>query len=299
MRSRIVVRVGPRWRAQRRRAQNRAHGTGPTPTAASIAAPRSPPCTRGRRLGENTSPSPSSRYPRARGADLTMMWMWSPPFPLPPRTRGRLPSDPGGHGGAPSTPAHAGPASSLLSPGAVASLDPRARGAGGYVGRARTRAGPLPPRTRGWHAVDDDPQVRHASTPAHAGPAATCSTRSSSTPLYPRARGASFTGRTNRTRTYPLPPRTRGQRLGAGDDAVVDPSTPAHAGPARTCRVRTWGRRLYPRARGASDEPPRLDPGPPPLPPRTRGRPQHPLGTVGGVAPTPAHAGPTRGRQPP
>ena len=47
-------------------------------------------------------------YPRARGADLTMMWMWSPPFPLPPRTRGRLPSDPGGHGGAPSTPAHAG-----------------------------------------------------------------------------------------------------------------------------------------------------------------------------------------------
>ena len=153
--------------------------------------PRSPPCTRGRRLGENTSPSPSSRYPRARGADLTMMWMWSPPFPLPPRTRGRLPSDPGGHGGAP-------------------------------------------------------------STPAHAGPAATCSTRSSSTPLYPRARGASFTGRTNMTRTYPLPPRTRGQRPVVRAASSQVPSTPAHAGPARPRRAAPGGGSLYPRARGAS-----------------------------------------------
>jgi len=224
---------------------------------------------------------------------LTMMWMWSPPFPLPPRTRGRLPSDPGGHGGAPSTPAHAGPASSLLSPGAVASLYPRARGAGGYVGRARTRAGPLPPRTRGWHAVDDDPQVRHASTPAHAGPAATCSTRSSSTPLYPRARGASFTGRTNMTRTYPLPPRTRGQHEPAEFGLGVDASTPAHAGPATSRHGWIRGRHLYPRARGADRSIHWVPSGASPLPPRTRGRLEDVSLREFAGPPTPAHAGPT------
>ena len=231
MRSRIVVRVGPRWRAQRRRAQNRAHGTGPTPTAASIAAPRSPPCTRGRRLGENTSPSPSSRYPRARGADLTMMWMWSPPFPLPPRTRGRLPSAPGGHGGAPSTPAHAGPTAASTGYRRGRRPYPRARGADSRTSASVSSLAPLPPRTRGRRRRREDVEGIPAPTPAHAGP-----TRGSRLSMfgmdpYPRARGADAGADLVAVVDGPLPPRTRGRRRDRRSSGGRLAPTPAHAGP--------------------------------------------------------------------
>ena len=69
--------------------------------------------------------------------------------------------------------------------------------------------------------------------------------------LYPRAHGASVVETPLYGDYYPLPPRTRGQRVVRLRISRVPASTPAHAGPAR--RREPCARRpsLYPRARGA------------------------------------------------
>ena len=110
-------------------------------------------------------------YPRARGADAGRLHAHGLLEPLPPRTRGRhdipvpcVPRDA-------STPAHAGPTPGPRCCGAWACLYPRARGAGGLIGRGSGQPRPLPPRTRGRRAAGDGQAGHAASTPAHAGPA--------------------------------------------------------------------------------------------------------------------------------
>ena len=94
------------------------------------------------------------------------------------------------------------------------------------------------------------------------------------------------------TRTYPLPPRTRGQRIQAATGCVPWASTPAHAGPASAGVVTCPTRPLYPRARGASLADEAEYQWKCPLPPRTRGRHGGAPRAVEGGASTPAHAGP-------
>ena len=195
--------------------------------------------------------------------------------PLPPRTRGRHALFGGvGEPGA-STPAHAGPTTSPAAGRGRRALYPRARGADG-AGRLPVHHGqPLPPRTRGRH-LQGHPRVRRvASTPAHAGPTRRGRSTSCPSSLYPRARGAD----------------------GApGEDGQAHPaSTPAHAGPTIHGADILSTRRLYPRARGADSATSPSTCSPPPLPPRTRGRPRPRRRHHRRRASTPAHAGPTPG----
>ena len=155
----------------------------------------------------------SSLYPRARGADTTFLYPVSHGTPLPPRTRGRRPDHGAVVPGPASTPAHAGPAPSPAPGPTGSTLYPRARGAGGLIGRGSGQPRPLPPRTRGRRAAGDGQAGHAASTPAHAGPAAPEPETSSP--------------------ADPLPPRTRGRRDDPDRSGVQKASTPAHAGPAR------------------------------------------------------------------
>jgi len=127
--------------------------------------------------------------------------------------------------------------------------------------------------------------------PAHAGQPACTSPRRTAMWAYPRARGATPCWRWPTARHLGLSPRTRGnpriQRNRRGHSGPI----PAHAGqppqpwPWPTC---PWA---YPRARGATPEPP-TDPqllqG---LSPRTRGNPCTSLSPNRSSGPIPAHAG--------
>ena len=140
-------------------------------------------------------------------------------------------------------------------------------------------------------------QARHAaSTPAHAGPTPPVRSTTTTSSLYPRARGADSTWASVAIMHAPLPPRTRGRRHPVGGGARGPTSTPAHAGPTHPPQGRLPAPRLYPRARGADGAANLLGRPRSPLPPRTRGR----LDVGAVVAPvlasTPAHAGPTSRR---
>ena len=141
-------------------------------------------------------------------------------------------------------------------------------------------------------------QARHAaSTPAHAGPTPPVRSTTTTSSLYPRARGADSTWASVAIMHAPLPPRTRGrlhERIHRDADKA---STPAHAGPTRCrggCRAGTC---LYPRARGADVEKAMESAARAPLPPRTRGRLCGGRLRPAGRASTPAHAGPTPARR--
>ena len=159
---------------------------------------------------------------------------------------------------------------------------------------AKWLAYPLPPRTRGRRRAGADLGHAHASTPAHAGPAAATPCGRSCRDLYPRARGASDPVTAPRSRGGPLPPRTRGQRRPRPHPRRHRTSTPAHAGPARVPPGGGRGRGLYPRARGASGRRSSSRRSARPLPPRTRGQRDRVGAPPGSWASTPAHAGPAQ-----
>ena len=213
--------------------------------------------------------------------------------PLPPRTRGRQHGDEPGHVGAPSTPAHAGPTVPCNCQLNSRRLYPRARGADAAVACASQVSLPLPPRTRGRLGSELGDLRGEASTPAHAGPTPVNSTRAPPTSLYPRARGADTGAAPKGRQIGPLPPRTRGRRPPDLPCHADVPSTPAHAGPTVTEGGSGDAHHLYPRARGADSGRPLREQDTWPLPPRTRGRLEAPLGVQISVASTPAHAGPT------
>ena len=204
---------------------------------------------------------------------MTMMWMWSPPFPLPPHTRGRLDHDVDVVPAVPSTPAHAGPTSQSLKGEHHDCLYPRARGADDRLAELDDLRLPLPPRTRGQRGGGPLGQARVPSTPAHAGPTAICSHAAAASNLYPRARGADGWPPPAGRPPPPLPPRTRGRRPRPARAPRSQASTPAHAGPTVRGLVGWGSLPLYPRARGAGQPSSVRAALTAPLPPRTRGRP--------------------------
>ena len=236
--------------------------------------------------------APGRLYPRARGADASNRGVEDVPLPLPPRTRGQRQPVVGRIVEVPSTPAHAGPAVGLQRRPRIRALYPRARGAGRWGGPLGNHTRPLPPRTRGRHWVAGPFLCPVASTPAHAGPAATSSGSGSRATLYPRARGAGRAGHGRGPAGLPLPPRTRGRLDAAVVVRVAGASTPAHAGPAPRSDPAPAQPLLYPRARGAGGDHVSSGILPSPLPPRTRGRLEGLKPGRTEPASTPAHAGP-------
>ena len=93
-------------------------------------------------------------------------------------------------------------------------LYPRARGADS-LDKALAKVGtPLPPRTRGRPGSRDRTLSEATSTPAHAGPTRRSPRRPTRRCLYPRARGADLDEDSRIVDFLPLPPRTRGRRVG-------------------------------------------------------------------------------------
>ena len=234
-----------------------------------------------------------SLYPRARGADVRLRAVTNEGQPLPPRTRGRPTHETERHLRRTSTPAHAGPTSDCGRSPTRPSLYPRARGADCAQARSPMPFRPLPPRTRGRLGICARTAQNMASTPAHAGPTSERRRTSSSTRLYPRARGADSYCFDYCGIPAPLPPRTRGRRSRSPEYSIRQASTPAHAGPTQRRSGMLSLPRLYPRARGADDYESLRRVGSRPLPPRTRGRHRSSEGVPVRGPSTPAHAGPT------
>ena len=173
---------------------------------------------------------------------------------LSPPTRGNPNPLQDAAGNEGSIPAHAGQPWPRIRPRPGFRVYPRPRGATTLSElRARLMEGLSPP-TRGNRRDHCAIAIRRGSIPAHAGQPATRSGRTTTTPVYPRPRGAT--------------PRESGLGSGRGR------SIPAHAGQPSTCVSELRDLGVYPRPRGATDAAGRACQRPRGLSPPTRGNPR-------------------------
>ena len=229
-----------------------------------------PPCTRGSRLVRvhsetpvastpvhtgRSGRSPSSRcatclYPRARGEVSMTLSRCHRPVPLPPRTRGGLSLRLGGVCRDASTPVHTGKSRGHPPWTHRRALYPRAHGEVSERTEYVRTGSPLPPCTRGSHGGADEGVALGASTPVHTGKSQPPPTPASSHALYPRAHGE-VASQPRRPRTHcPLPPCTRGSRIGGSGRFWDFASTPVHTGKSLMKFPSGTSFGLYPRAHG-------------------------------------------------
>ena len=168
---------------------------------------------------------------------------------------------------------------------------PRARGGtikkslvpGVYLG--------LSPRTRGNQAGQRTTLAAVGSIPAHAGepippPPSACTPR-----VYPRARGGTSSGKFSNSSSDGLSPRTRGNQRPTPHRVWHRGSIPAHAGEPERHGGGGLCRRVYPRARGGTDDILYSDQRDIGLSPRTRGNQSVDRPAVAVSGSIPAHAG--------
>ncbi len=112
---------------------------------------------------------PPARLPRARGDGPRRAGAGDGHRQAPPRTRGWTGGRPAARGPAVGSPAHAGMDRVGRAASSADGRLPRARGDGPWISAGSAANAPTPPRTRGWTGAPEQPVVRDADSPAHAG----------------------------------------------------------------------------------------------------------------------------------
>ena len=147
-------------------------------------------------------------------------------------------------------PAHAG---NRAPPGAVRAaraVHPRARGEQSAAASKGSVTIGSSPRTRGTVTRNPMTGRRPRFIPAHAGNRPVAPTRSTQTPVHPRARGEQPSNSTTRPPRIGSSPRTRGTAMGLLYKLRLSRFIPAHAGNSQhRCGARP-GSAVHPRARG-------------------------------------------------
>ena len=150
-----------------------------------------------------------------------------------------------------SIPAHAGQTCPALSVARFSRVDPRSRGADAR-GLAQTR--PLAgrsPLTRGRRILDDRPDARFGSIPAHAGQTARLGGRPRPDRVDPRSRGADHLRHVQLEHGQGRSPLTRGRPPRGLASCPGPGSIPAHAGQTHSPEHGQPQARVDPRSRGA------------------------------------------------
>ncbi len=213
-------------------------------------------------------------YPRARGGTCSMMTSLTLSGGLSPRTRGNLGSDPVSRTTLGSIPAHAGEPMGAGTPTRAIRVYPRARGGTIQGIPACWWSTGLSPRTRGNPEVLAVLHGITGSIPAHAGEPQDVCIRSVKTRVYPRARGGTTPTGNSGKEDYGLSPRTRGNPTIQIGKLRREGSIPAHAGEPSIISARCTPTRVYPRARGGTNQLGVPVQGIQGLSPRTRGNPR-------------------------
>ena len=230
-------------------------------------------------------------YPRACGATENCGRMHSAPHGLSPRMRGNRPQSRSRPRSAGSIPAHAGQPELVSSQMNNRRVYPRACGATYDCFHPSTRCRGLSPRMRGNHDVHEKELALVRSIPAHAGQPARAAKVHQARWVYPRACGATFVAAAARSPATGLSPRMRGNRLCPYLPAPIRRSIPAHAGQPKRGNIGHCGRRVYPRACGATHLPDGRGNIPGGLSPRMRGNRYISRKALIDIRSIPAHAG--------
>ena len=232
-------------------------------------------------------------YPRPRGEYLRLLWRHHLSYGLPPPTRGihirllKVRVDSG------STPAHAGNTRGEPTRGNLPRVYPRPRGEYGCRAQASSRAGGLPPPTRGIPAAHPPRCTPDRSTPAHAGNTPKYPSTKAGMAVYPRPRGEYGGGALGANTKQGLPPPTRGIRIPFMIGERCPRSTPAHAGNTGGDLKVFVGSGVYPRPRGEYISKTSATITARGLPPPTRGIRAQVAERAAQARSTPAHAGNT------
>ena len=227
-----------------------------------------------------TDPKPAAHkvYPRPRGGTLAASIPCITRRGLSPPTRGNQRRPLSTARGDGSIPAHAG--------------EPRTRATLPSIGLS---VAGLSPPTRGNPGEPVVDAYRAGSIPAHAGEPCSQSWARPSAAVYPRPRGGTHQRRDLRLRVVGLSPPTRGNQLRPSGRARSRRSIPAHAGePTIAARAASMAS-VYPRPRGGTRLPARLERLPRGLSPPTRGNRRRDSRRRRWAGSIPAHAGEPRG----
>ncbi len=193
---------------------------------------------------------PKPGFPRPRGDGPGTSSFQQNSYKVPPPTRGWSLDGLCFAGIGAGSPAHAGMVP-VYTPGSTVTFRvPRPRGDGPLTAPRGTRAGLVPPPTRGWSHAALPGDVERRGSPAHAGMVPLGSHCPDERRWFPRPRGDGPRDRNPHAPGSEVPPPTRGWSHSAGNSPHVVAGSPAHAGMVPNVSTNGKLTRRFPRPRG-------------------------------------------------
>ena len=188
------------------------------------------PAHAGQTISASGSRRPAADHPRACGANLTLLTIWTAVFGSSPRMRGKLKDASKQANMVRIIPAHAGQTRYHVGYGSLHSDHPRACGANSSVSLPIAYSVGSSPRMRGKRLGELAYCGWCRIIPAHAGQTPRRSHQRGETTDHPRACGANCSTVTISPRTLGSSPRMRGKRIDIVASASGVRIIPAHAG---------------------------------------------------------------------